>query len=30
MDPPRYLEAGNVVVCRISELGELVTPIAGR
>ncbi len=30
MDPPRYLEAGNVVICRISELGELTTPIAGR
>jgi len=27
MNPPRYLSAGNVVVCRISGLGELVTPI---
>lgn len=27
MDPPRYLTAGNMVVCRISGLGELVTPI---
>jgi 2-keto-4-pentenoate hydratase/2-oxohepta-3-ene-1,7-dioic acid hydratase in catechol pathway len=29
MDPPRYLSAGNVVRCRISGLGELVTPIEG-
>lgn len=29
MDPPRYLEAGNVVACAISGIGELVTPIAG-
>lgn len=29
MDPPRYLEAGNVVTCAITGLGSLTTPIAG-
>ena len=27
MDPPRYLQAGNEVVCHVSGLGELRTPI---
>ena len=27
MDPPRYLEAGNVVTCTITGLGTLTTPI---
>lgn len=27
MEPPRHLVAGNVVVCRITGLGELRTPI---
>lgn len=27
MDPPRFLHAGNHVVCSISRIGELATPI---
>ncbi|HEV2678484.1 MAG TPA: fumarylacetoacetate hydrolase family protein [Aliidongia sp.] len=27
MDPPRYLKAGDEVVCEISDIGRLVTPI---
>lgn len=29
MDPPRYLQAGNEVVCHVTGLGELRTPIEG-